>query len=199
MSLTADRCQLIAKGISPMGLKNIQLLLTDVDGCLTDGKVYVGEKGEFVGFDIQDGIGHRLAEYGGLKVGWLSGRLSKPVAIRAKRLKVPFLYQGKLDKLSVAVELCRREKLQLSQVAYLGDDLIDLPLLTQVGWSVTVPYGRPELKKAVHHVTKAPGGGGAFREAVEKILKGRGLWEKAVREFHRKNRQPSLLSKKGLD
>lgn len=182
-----------------MGIQDIKLLLTDVDGCLTDGKVYVGEKGEFVGFDIQDGIGHRLAENVGLKVGWLSGRLSKPVAIRAKRLRVPFLYQGKLDKRSVAENLCLEQGLKLSEVAYLGDDLIDLPLLTEVGWSATVPYGRPELKKVVDYVTKAPAGGGAFREVVERILKGRGLWEKALREFHRKNSQNTRLSKKGLD
>jgi 3-deoxy-D-manno-octulosonate 8-phosphate phosphatase (KDO 8-P phosphatase) len=182
-----------------MGIKDIKLLLTDVDGVLTDGKVYVGEREEFVGFDIQDGIGHRLADYGGVKIGWLSGRVSKPVAIRAKRLNVPFLYQGKLDKRSVAEDLCRRMGLKLSEIAYLGDDLIDLPLLGEVGWSATVPYGRPELKRVVHYVTKAPGGGGAFREAVEKILKGKGLWEKAVREFHRKNRETALLSKKGID
>ena len=170
-----------------MSIRNIKLLLTDVDGVLTDGKVFVGGKEEFVGFDIQDGIGHRLAEYGGLKVGWLSGRISKPVAVRAKRLKVPFLYQGKLDKLTTAENLCDREGLKLSEIAYIGDDLIDLPLLTQAGWSATVPYGRPEVKKAVHYVTSAPGGAGAFREVVEKILKAQGVWTKAVQVFHQKN------------
>lgn len=172
-----------------MSLRGIKLLLTDVDGILTNGKVYVGAKEEFVAFDIQDGIGHRLAAYGGLRVGWLSGRLSKSVAVRGKKLKVPVLYQGRLDKLTAAQNLCEKEGLKLSEVAYIGDDLIDLPLLTRVGWAVTVPYGRPEVKRAVHYVTQAPGGGGAFREVVEKILKAQGLWTKAVHQFHKTNGQ----------
>jgi 3-deoxy-D-manno-octulosonate 8-phosphate phosphatase (KDO 8-P phosphatase) len=182
-----------------MGIRDIKLLLTDVDGCLTDGKVFLGAKDEFVGFDIQDGIGHRLAAYGGLTVGWLSGRISKPVAIRAKKLEVPFLYQGKLDKRVVAEGLARKLGLKLSEVGYVGDDLIDLPLLSEVGWSATVPYGRPEVKKAVRYVTRSPGGAGAFREVVEKILKAQGLWGKAVREFHRKNRALASRDRKGLD
>jgi 3-deoxy-D-manno-octulosonate 8-phosphate phosphatase (KDO 8-P phosphatase) len=181
-----------------MSIKNIKLLLTDVDGVLTDGKVFVGIKEEFVGFDIQDGIGHRLADYGGLKVGWLSGRLSEPVAIRAKRLKVPFLYQGQLHKLAVAEELCAKENLKLSEVAYIGDDLIDLPLLKAVGWSATVPYGRPEIKKKVDYITHTPAGGGAFREVVEKILRARGSWDKAMQKFDEMNGRPSN-SRQGLD
>lgn len=172
-----------------MGIKNIKLILTDVDGVLTDGKVHVGTRDEFIGFDIQDGIGHRLAHYGGLKVGWLSGRVSRSVAIRARKLKVPFLFQGQLDKLAVARALCRKEGLNLAQVAYLGDDLIDLPLLQAAGWSATVPYGRSEVKKAVHYVTRRDGGAGAFREAVEKVLQAQGSWEKALREFNERNRR----------
>lgn len=177
-----------------MGMKDIKLLLTDVDGILTDGKVYVGIREELVRFDIQDGIGHRLAAYGGLKVGWLSGRLSKPVAVRAKRLKVPFLYQGKLDKLTVAQNLCRKEKIQLSELAYMGDDLIDIPLLKNVGWSATVPYGRPEVKKVVCYVTRTSAGGGAFREVVEKILKAQGRWIGAVKKFHHTNGHKAAFS-----
>jgi len=170
-----------------MGIKNIKLLLTDVDGILTNGKVYYGERDEYVQFDIQDGIGHRLAGYGGLTVGWLTGRQSKAVQARARKLKVSILYQGKLDKLAAAQVLCKKMKLTLSQTAYLGDDLIDLPLLTQVGWSASVPYGRSEVKKAVHYVTRAQAGDGAFREAVEKILKAQGIWEKTLQVFHREN------------
>jgi YrbI family 3-deoxy-D-manno-octulosonate 8-phosphate phosphatase len=181
-----------------MGLQNIRLLLTDVDGILTDGKIYVGTKEEFVSFDIQDGIGHRLAVLGGLKVGWISGRISKPVAIRAEKLKVPFLYQGQLNKLTAAENLCDQEDLKLSEMAYLGDDLIDLPLLQAAGWSATVPYGRPEVQKAVHYVTRAGAGEGAFREVVEKILKAQGRWNEAVQRFHQKNSRSSSQSK-GLD
>ncbi len=177
-----------------MSLQKIKIFLTDVDGILTDGKVYLSAKEEFVRFDIQDGIGHRLAFYGGIKVGWLSGRLSKPVAIRAKHLKVPYLYQGQLNKLTVAQKLCAKENLKLSEIAYMGDDLIDLPLLSRVGWSATVPYGRVEVKKAVDYVTHTPAGEGAFREVVEKILKAQGSWDKAVREFHRVNDELSSRS-----
>jgi YrbI family 3-deoxy-D-manno-octulosonate 8-phosphate phosphatase len=180
-----------------MSLKNIKLFLTDVDGTLTNGKVYLAGKDEFIAFDIQDGIGHRLAACAGLKVGWLSGRISKPVAIRAKKLKVPFLYQGQLDKLKTAEKLCDQEDLKLSEIAYMGDDLIDIPLLEAVGWSATVPYGRPEVKNAVHYVTKAPAGDGAFREVVEKILKAQGTWNKAVQQFHRNNHE--TMTRGGLD
>jgi 3-deoxy-D-manno-octulosonate 8-phosphate phosphatase (KDO 8-P phosphatase) len=182
-----------------MSIKNIKLLLTDVDGTLTNGKVYLGAKDEFVGFDIQDGIGQRLAACGGLKVGWLSGRVSEPVAIRAKKLKVPFLFQGQLDKLKTAEKLCDQEDLKLSEIAYMGDDIIDLPLLKAVGWSATVPYGRPVVKKAVHYVTKAPAGEGAFREVVEKILKARGLWNRAVEQFHQMNLRSATPPPNGLD
>jgi 3-deoxy-D-manno-octulosonate 8-phosphate phosphatase (KDO 8-P phosphatase) len=177
-----------------MHLKNIKLLLTDVDGILTNGKVYLGVGEEFVGFDIQDGIGHRLAAYGGLPVGWLSGRISNPVKRRAHHLKVPYLYQGKLDKLTVAENLCQKLRLSLSQVAYMGDDLIDLPLLTRAGWAATVPYGRLEVKKAVHYITRTPAGEGAFREVVEKILKAQGRWVPALQSFHRANRQKATSS-----
>lgn len=177
-----------------MSIKNIKLLLTDVDGVLTNGKVFLGLKEEFIGFDIQDGIGHRLAAFGGLPVGWLSGRLSKPVAKRAKHLRVPFLYQGQLDKLTVAQKLCRKLRLKLSQVAYMGDDLIDLPLLTRAGWSATVPYGRLEVKKAVDYVTRALAGEGAFREVVEKILKAQGRWGGAVKRFHQANGHKAAFS-----
>lgn len=170
-----------------MGIKNIKLLLTDVDGVLTDGKAYFGVREELVRFDIQDGIAHHLAACGGLKVGWLSGRISKPVALRAKGLRVPILYQGKLDKLTVARNLCHKLSWSLSNMAYIGDDLIDLPLLTQAGWSATVPLGRPEVKKSVHYITRRPAGDGAFREVVEKILKAQNRWSDAVERLHRIN------------
>jgi 3-deoxy-D-manno-octulosonate 8-phosphate phosphatase (KDO 8-P phosphatase) len=170
-----------------MAIKHIKLLLTDVDGVLTNGMVYYSDKEELVGFDIQDGMAQHLAACGGLKVGWLSGRVSKSVAQRAKRLKIPLLYQGQLDKLTAARKLCRQEGLRLCEIAYIGDDLIDLPLLTRVGWSASVPYGRREVKKAVNYVTKAGAGEGAFREVVEKILKVQGTWKKALENFHRMN------------
>jgi len=168
-----------------MGLKDIKLLLTDVDGTLTDGTVHVGEKGEFVGFDIHDGIGHRLAVQAGLTVGWLSGRVSKATARRAKRLGIALLFQGKSYKLAVARDLCRKKRISLSQTAYMGDDLIDIPLLKAAGFSAAPATARPEVKRACHYVTEASAGRGAFREVVEKILKSQGRWARVLREFQR--------------
>jgi len=177
-----------------MGIKDIRLFLTDVDGILTNGKVYLSTSDEMIQFDIQDGIGHRLAVCGGLRVGWLSGRVSKPVAERAKHLKVEFLMQGKLDKIKAAEKLCDKLDLKLSEVAYMGDDIIDIPLLRAVGFSATVPYGRAEVKKTVNYVTKADAGNSAFREVVEKILKAQGKWNEAVEKFHQINREQSETS-----
>jgi 3-deoxy-D-manno-octulosonate 8-phosphate phosphatase (KDO 8-P phosphatase) len=173
-----------------MNLKNIKLFLSDVDGCMTNGTVYVGVEQELVGFDIQDGIGHRLADYAGIKVGWLSGRHSEPVGVRARKLKVPHLYQGVTDKLKKAKEHCEKEGLSLSQVAYLGDDLIDIPLLQKVGWAVAVKNARPEVKEVAHYVTRAHGGEGAFREAVEKLIKAQGCWKQTLKKFHETNSAP---------
>ncbi len=170
--------------------KAVQLFLTDVDGCLTNGTVYVGKDVEHLGFDIQDGIGHRLAQYAGLSVGWISGRNSESTALRAKKLRVSPVHLGVLDKLKKAQELCRERGLSLAQVAYLGDDLIDIPLLQKVGWAVAPQNARPEVKKVVHTVTKAAGGSGAFREAVERLIKSQGLWDKTVKKFHAMNIEP---------
>ncbi|HET9869090.1 MAG TPA: HAD hydrolase family protein [bacterium] len=170
--------------------KRIRLFLTDVDGCLTDGKIYVGKGLELMGFDIQDGIGHRLAEVGGLEVGWLSGRHSEATAERAGKLRVAHVYLGVLDKLKKAQAHCGERGLALRQVAYLGDDLIDLPLMAQVGWAVAPVNARPEVKRAAHAVTRAAGGAGAFREAVETLLKAQGRWTEAVRKFHARNAAP---------
>jgi 3-deoxy-D-manno-octulosonate 8-phosphate phosphatase (KDO 8-P phosphatase) len=171
-----------------MGLKTVKILIADVDGTLTDGTVYVGEKTEFVGFDIQDGLGHRLAACGGLAVGWLSGRISKPVSRRAKRLNVSFLYQGQLDKLAAARRVCRLKKVSLAQVAYMGDDLIDIPLLKAVGFSAAPSNARPEVKRVCDYVAKASGGKGAFREVVEKILKSQGRWPGTIAKYHSLNK-----------
>ena len=103
-----------------MAIQDIRLLLTDVDGVLTNGKIYMSVEEEWIQFDIQDGIGQRLAACGDLPVGWLSGRVSKPVAERAKHLKVPYLMQGKLDKVVAAEKLCEKLDLKLSEVAFIA-------------------------------------------------------------------------------
>lgn len=170
--------------------KQLKLVFTDVDGCLTNGKVYVGRNIEWLAFDIQDGIGHRLAECAGISVGWLSGRHSTAAAERGKKLRVAPVYLGVLDKLKKAETHGRRRGIALSEMAYLGDDLIDLPLMEKVGWAVAVRNARPEVKKAAHYVTKARGGAGAFREMMEVLIRAQGLWDRTARKFHRMNSAP---------
>jgi YrbI family 3-deoxy-D-manno-octulosonate 8-phosphate phosphatase len=166
--------------------KKIKAFFTDVDGCLTDARVYMGEREELVAFSIQDGIGQRLLEAAGIPVLWLSGRSSLAVARRAKKLGVRCLYLGHLEKLKTAGKVCRSRGWKISEIAFMGDDLIDLPLLRKAGWAVAPANARPEVKRAAHFVTKAHGGHGAFREAVEKLLKARGLWARTVDAYLKK-------------
>lgn len=158
-------------------LKEVRLLITDVDGVLTDGSVRLdGDGRETTSYHIHDWAGlvywHRA---GGIS-GFLSGRPQKQLAERAMKLGVQELHLDQLDKCKVLDQLLDRYGLVDQQVAYIGDDLLDLPVLQRVGFSVSVPNGRPEVRDAVHHVTAAAGGEGALREVVEILLVSKGLW-----------------------
>jgi len=159
-------------------LSRIKAILTDVDGCLTDGRLYLGidEGSEYAAFDVHDGVAHRLAQVAGLPVVWLTGRVSKSVEARAQRLGVVKLFQGRVDKVKTAEAWCKGRGLDLSEVVYIGDDLIDVALMERVGWSVAPSNARPEAKKAADYVTKTHGGRGLFREVVETILRRQGRW-----------------------
>lgn len=172
-----------------MGTKNIKAFFTDVDGVLTDGRVFYGPREEWVAFDIRDGIGQRLLEAAGVPVLWLSGRSSKAVARRAKRLDVRCLYLGRLEKVKTAEKVCRARGWDLSEIAYMGDDLIDLPLMRRAGWTAAPADACREVREAAGLVTKARGGRGAFREAVERFLKARGQWTRALGAYLRSTRQ----------
>ena len=163
-------------------LAGIRLLLLDVDGVLTDGRLHFDASGKEVKtFHVHDGAGlvywHRC---GGIS-GFLSGRRSDVVVDRGRQLGVQELHLGHHDKKPVYADILERNDLRHEQVAYVGDDLLDLPVLDQVGFAVTVPNARPEVKERVHYVTHTPGGEGAVREVVELLLKARGLWEDVVR------------------
>ena len=162
-------------------LRGIRLLVTDVDGVLTDGRIHFDASGhELKSFHVHDGAGlvywHRS---GGLS-GFLSGRRSQVVADRAVELGVHELHLGRLDKGPVLDEILTRRELQAEQVAYLGDDIADLPVLRRVGFAVTVPQARLEVRESVHHVTEVDAGSGAVREVVEILLKAKGLWDDVV-------------------
>jgi 3-deoxy-D-manno-octulosonate 8-phosphate phosphatase (KDO 8-P phosphatase) len=167
--------------------KKIKLLLMDVDGVLTDGKLFYFQTREGVveetkGFDSKDGIALQLAHEAGIQTGFISGRRSAGVVERAKILKVTFVYQEIWRKTPAYEEILKKTGLKDDQVAYVGDDLPDLPIFGRVGLAAAPADSAPELLKAAHLVTKKPGGRGAVREVVELILKSQGLWETALKK-----------------
>lgn len=148
-----------------------KLILTDIDGVWTDGGMYYDQTGnEWKKFHTYDSAGVLLAHNVGIPVGIITGEDTEIVRRRAEKLKVDFLYQGVSDKLSVARKLCVQLDLTLKDIAYIGDDLPDLPLLKEVGWSAS-PLNAPSfIRNSVQYVTKVRGGEGAFRDFVEVIL-----------------------------
>jgi 3-deoxy-D-manno-octulosonate 8-phosphate phosphatase (KDO 8-P phosphatase) len=151
--------------------RKIRYLLLDVDGVLTDGTVYLNKDGEdSVGFSIYDGMGIVLCRKANLQVGFLSGRDSLAVARRAADLSIEDCYLGILDKIKVYSELLIKYGLKDDEVAYVGDDIIDLPILRRVGLSVSVPNAMEVVKKEVDYVTQKKGGEGAVREFIDLLL-----------------------------
>ncbi len=153
-------------------LSKVKLLILDVDGVLTDNGVYVGSDGnEFKKFNIQDGFGIYLVQKAGVQVALLSGRYSKATEFRAQELKIEHVYNGYTDKLKIYQELKEKLSLQDEEIAFVGDDLPDIPVLENVGVPMTVANAQPEVKKVAEYLTKTPGGQGAVREIINLILK----------------------------
>jgi len=151
--------------------KKIKYLLLDVDGVLTNGTVFVSERGEeSLGFSIYDGMGIALFKKAGLDVGFVSGRKSMAVESRASALGVSDCYLGISDKVNIYNEILIKHGLKDEEVAYVGDDLIDLPVLRRVGFSVAVPNAVDAVLKEVDWVTERKGGEGAIRELIDAIL-----------------------------
>ena len=168
----SDRCQAI------------ELILTDVDGVLTDGGVIFDNRGiESKRFHIRDGLGIKLWQRAGGKFGIVTGRSSHVVELRAAELGIDLVRQGADDKLAVAQDICRELNLKLEQVCYVGDDLPDLLLVRQVGLGVAVGDACAELRAAAHQVTVSTGGAGAIREVVELILKAQQRWTELIRPY----------------
>jgi 3-deoxy-D-manno-octulosonate 8-phosphate phosphatase (KDO 8-P phosphatase) len=164
-------------------LGRIRMILTDVDGVLTDGRIHFDASGnESKSFHVHDAAGliywHRS---GGLS-GFLSGRDAPIVRARATEIGVHEVHLGHLDKLPVFEEIAVRLGLEADQIAYVGDDLLDLPVLRCVGLAAAPADARPEVRSAVHHVTGAAGGTGVLREVVELLLRARGAWDEVVRK-----------------
>ncbi len=177
------------KGAPPAArLRRIKMVLTDVDGVLTAGAIYhfvdtTGELVEFKGIHSHDSIALAWLAECGFVTGAISGRGSKGVEARLKILKVAHIYQHRLDKTAVLDEILKKEGLSDEQVAYMGDDLPDLPVLRRAGVGAAPANARAEVKASAAWVTKARGGEGAFRELAEALLRAHGLWNGVLARY----------------
>ncbi len=164
--------------------RSIELILSDVDGVLTDGGIVFDNQGiETKQFHIRDGMGIKLWQRAGYKFGLVTGRSSHIVKIRAAELGIDLVRQSAEEKLPAAQQIARELGLSLEQVCYIGDDLPDLPAIKAVGLSVAVADAAAEIRAAAHITTTLGGGRGAVREAVEMILKHQGRWENLVQKY----------------
>ena len=163
----------------------IKLLLMDVDGTMTDGSVTLlsqtdGTALEIKTFDAHDGQGLTLAQTAGLRTGCITGRESAALLRRAQEMKMEFIYMKQPVKMPAYEEILRRAGVPDSAVAYIGDDLPDLPLLRRAGLAIAVGDAVPEVKEAAHYTTRAIAGKGAVRESIEVILKSKRIWEEMI-------------------
>jgi 3-deoxy-D-manno-octulosonate 8-phosphate phosphatase (KDO 8-P phosphatase) len=203
--------------------RKIKLILFDVDGVLTDGKIWIfpapsdgkqsvleksagaqmagatqsdargdphGERScrafslvEAKGFNAHDGAGISLARLGGIKTGLITKRISETVALRARDLKMEHVYQGIHNKAGALRQILEKEGITAAEAAFVGDDVIDLPVMRQCGLAIAVKNARPEVKAEAHYVTPHNGGDGAARDAIEFILKAQGKWKKVVADY----------------
>ena len=202
--------------------RKIKLILFDVDGVMTDGTIFlfpapagatqalgqdkakVADSGGYAihsqsvieakGFNAHDGAGISLAKLGGLKLGIITKRISETVALRARDLKIDIVHQGIADKGKCFAGILEKEKLKAEQVAYVGDDIIDLPIMRRCGLAIAVRNAREEVKDESHFVTDHEGGHGACRDAIEYILRAQGTLEKAIAHYIH-DRSPGTPSK----
>ncbi|OIO39294.1 MAG: hypothetical protein AUJ75_01440 [Candidatus Omnitrophica bacterium CG1_02_49_10] len=164
--------------------ERIKLLIMDVDGVLTDGRIVYNEKG--VGskfFNVKDGLGLIILSHTGIKSAIITARRSKMVTKRAKYTNVDLVYQDVHDKAKVYEDIKKKLKLSDEECAFIGDDLIDLSVLKRVGLAISVSDAVEEVKSVCHYVTSLSGGRGAVREAIELILKSQGKWDSILAEY----------------
>ena len=165
-------------------LAKIKLLLLDVDGVLTDGRIiYDCQGNELKAFDVKDGHGLKMLQRAGFAVGIITGRQSQVVVRRAAELGIEILYQGALSKLEPYLEILAQHGLTDEQVAYVGDDVVDLPILRRVGFSATVADAVAEVVPLVDYVASQGGGRGAVREICDLLIKASGRWEELTNRY----------------
>jgi 3-deoxy-D-manno-octulosonate 8-phosphate phosphatase (KDO 8-P phosphatase) len=168
--------------------RRVKVLLFDVDGVLTNGDITIipnaeGKGTEVKSFSAHDGLGISLARLAGLKIGFVTKRNSQVVAIRARDLKIDHVYQGQSHKMEAVNQILAAENCTLEELAYVGDDIIDLPVMRVVGLAIAVANARPQVKAAAHYVTTLAGGFGAGRDAIDFILSERGVLESTIEEY----------------
>jgi|SRR5208337_140571 len=201
--------------------KKIKLIIFDVDGVMTDGTIFLfpaapgasgtgtedhrnqmADKGGFgiasstvieaKGFNAHDGTGFSLARLGGLKAAIITKRISETVALRARDLKIEHVYQGQQDKTAAFYEILSKEGLHAEEVCYVGDDIIDLPVMRLCGLSIAVKNSREEVLRESHYVTPHEGGKGAVRDAIEYILRAQGTLERVIDDYiHSRSQDPA--------
>jgi 3-deoxy-D-manno-octulosonate 8-phosphate phosphatase (KDO 8-P phosphatase) len=165
-------------------IQQVQLILSDVDGVLTDGGIEFDNQGiETKKFHVRDGLGIKAWKQSGLQFGIITARSSHIVKLRMAELGVDIVRQGSDDKLPVAIKIIEELGLEAQHVCYVGDDLSDLRLMQYVGLAASVSDGAPEVRNAAHITTKATGGNGAIRELVETILKSQNRWTEIVKSY----------------
>ena len=192
--------------------RKIKLMIFDVDGVMTDGTIFLfpapsdptasatderrrefADQGGFgissstvieaKGFNAHDGTGFSLARLGGLKAAIITKRISETVALRARDLKIEHVYQGKQDKTAAFYEILSKEGLEADEVCYVGDDIIDLPVMRLCGLAIAVKNSREEVLRESHYVTPHEGGKGAVRDAIEYILRAQGKLERVIDDY----------------
>jgi 3-deoxy-D-manno-octulosonate 8-phosphate phosphatase (KDO 8-P phosphatase) len=166
--------------------RRISVIVSDVDGVLTDGGIYYGSRTlELKRFHVHDGLAVKLARQAGIKVLFLSSRRSAALTRRSRELGVDRLWQGVVDKTEIFNIIKKKYNLGMADMCCLGDDLPDLPLMVHAGFPVAVANACEEVRKAAVYVTREEGGSGAFREVVEMILKAKGMWNELYRQFNK--------------
>src|ERR1700678_608487 len=177
--------------------RRIRLILFDVDGVLTDGKLWALPLGasekifEPKGFHAHDGIGISLARIGGIHCGVITKRTSETVAQRARALRMEYVYMGQDYKMRALREIMQRGSFTLDQIAYVGDDIIDLPIMRVCGLAIASANARDQVKAAAHYITTQPGGEGAGRDAIDFILQAHGILEQCIEEYIDEHHAPT--------
>jgi 3-deoxy-D-manno-octulosonate 8-phosphate phosphatase (KDO 8-P phosphatase) len=166
----------------------VKLLLMDVDGVLTDGRLFnvPGPEGAMVetkGFDSTDGIALQWLAWHDIQTGVISGRISAATAERARQVKMKYVYQGHIEKIPILEEIDKASGIAREHIAYMGDDLTDIVVMNRVGLAIAPANARPEVRQAAHFVTAASGGRGAVREVCELILAAQGHWPAILKKY----------------